>query len=564
MRDWCMKAVICILAVLLSTSGSAQRRCFDYDIIIRNGFIYDGSGAKPVKADLAINADTIAAIGNLLGKAGAREIDAHGMAVTPGFVNMLSWGCESLLVEGLAMSDITQGVTLNVFGEGWSMGPLNDAMTKETNILGQPGYRYQVNWRTLGEYLNFLESRGVSANIASFIGAATVRINVIGNDDRRPTPEELSRMCELVREAMKEGALGVGSSLIYAPAFYAKTDELVALCKVASEYGGIYISHMRSEGNAIESAIDELISISTLAGLPAEIYHWKVGGKQNWKKVDRVIAKVDSARSAGAKITADMYTYEAGGTGMYACMPPWVQEGGQDKWIERLKDREIRKKVAAEMRQDRNDWENFFFSAGPEGVVISGVQQDSLKGYIGKNLADLGRLWNTSPEEAAMDIVIKDHSGVSITVFLMNEENIREQLARPYVSIGSDAESISNTGVFVKNSCHPRTYGCFARVFSKYVKQGLFTVEEAVRRMTSLPCENLHLRKRGSLRIGYYADVDIFDPASVQDHATYKRPHQYSTGMQHVFVNGVQVLKEGRHTGAMPGRFVKGPGYGMK
>jgi N-acyl-D-amino-acid deacylase len=562
MRDW--KAVLCILVVLLSTTVNGQRRCYDYDCIIWNGLIYDGSGNTALRADLAISADTIAAIGNLHGKAGTREIDAHGMAVTPGFVNMLSWGCESLLVEGLAMSDITQGVTLNIFGEGWSMGPLNDAMRKEANILGQPSYRYQVNWRTLGEYLNFLESRGVSTNIASFIGAATVRINVVGNDDRRPTPEELSRMCGLVRQAMEEGALGVGSSLIYAPAFYAKTDELVALCRVASDYGGIYISHMRSEGNAIESAIDELIDISTQARIPAEIYHWKVGGKQNWNKVDRVIAKVDSARATGAKITADMYTYEAGGTGMFACMPPWVQEGGQDKWIERLKDREIRRKVAAEMRQDRDDWENFFFSAGPQGVVISGVQQDSLRKYIGKNLADLANLWNTSPEEAAMDIVVKDNSGVSITVFLMTEKNIRKQLAKPYVSIGSDAESISNTGVFVENSCHPRTYGCFTRVFSKYVREKLFTVEEAVRRMTSLPCENLHIMKRGSLKVGYYADVNVFNPAMMEDHATYKEPHQYSTGMVHVFVNGIQVLKDGRHTGAMPGRFVKGPGYALK
>jgi N-acyl-D-amino-acid deacylase len=558
-----MKTNLLLLIFLLSTWVQAQRKCYDYDIIVRDGMIYDGSGNKPVRGDLAVNADTIAALGDLHNKQGRREIDAHGMAVTPGFVNMLSWGCESLLVEGLAMSDITQGVTLNVFGEGWSMGPLNAGMKKRANILDQPAYKYQINWTTLGEYMQYLEKRGCSTNIASFVGATTVRINVIGRDDRRPTSDELTEMCELVRSSMREGALGVGSSLIYEPAFFAKTDELVAMCKVASSYGGIYISHMRSEGNGIESATNELLSISRQANIPAEIYHWKVAGKQNWNKVEKVIAQVDSARAAGLKISADMYTYEAGGTGMYACMPPWVQEGGLEKWVERLKDKEIRAKVAAEMRQNRDDWENFFFSAGPEGVVVSGVQQDSLKKYIGKNLAELGRLWNSTPEEAAMDIVIKDQSGVSITVFLMTEENITKQLAKPYVSIGSDAESISSSGVFVENSCHPRTYGCFTRMFSKYVKQNLFTVEEAVRRLTSLPCTNLKIAGRGYLKVGYYADVDIFNPENLQDHATYAQPHQYSTGMVHVLVNGVQVLSNGKHTGAMPGRFVKGPGFGM-
>ena len=539
-------------------SGSAA-----YDVIIRGGTLYDGSGSAGAVGDVAIRGDSIVAIGVLRPGSRARsEVDARGLAVTPGFINMLSWATESLLHDGRAESDVRQGVTLEVFGEGESMGPLTDAMKRQM-VEMQGDIRFPVTWTTLGEYLETLERRGVSVNVASFIGATTVRIHELGHADRPPSAAELARMQQLVRDAMEEGALGVGSSLIYAPAFYARTDELVALMKAAAPYGGMYISHMRSEGNRLLESVDELLTIARGAGVRAEIYHLKAAGEANWTKLDRVIAKVDSARTAGARITADMYTYTAGATGLDAAMPPWVQEGGYQAWAARLRDPAIRARVQREMRTPTDAWENLLLSAGsPERAILVGFKADSLKHYTGKTLAEVARLRGTSPEEAAMDLVIADGSRVGTVYFLMSEDNVRRQVQLPWMSFGSDAEAPATEGVFLRSNTHPRAYGNFARLLGRYVRdEKLVPLPEAIRRLTSLPAENLQLRRRGMLRPGYHADVVVFDPARVQDHATFERPHQYSTGVQHVFVNGVQVLRNGEHTDARPGRVVRGPGW---
>jgi N-acyl-D-amino-acid deacylase len=483
------------------------------------------------------------------------------MAVSPGFINMLSWATETLLVDGRAQSDIRQGVTLEVMGEGGSMGPLNDAMKKET-VEQQADIKYPVTWTTLGEYLDQLVARGIAPNVASFVGATTVRIHEVGYADRPPTPEELARMRKLVDQAMEEGALGVGSSLIYAPAFYAKTDELVALCEEAAKYGGMYISHMRSEGNRLLEAIDELIEISRRAKLPAEIYHLKAAGQPNWGKLDAAIKKVEDARASGLKITADMYTYTAGATGLDASMPPWVQEGGLEAWIGRLKDPAIRERVKKEMATPTDAWENFFVAAGPEKILLVAFKNDKLKPLTGKSLAEIARMRGKSPEETAMDLVIEDDSRVGTVYFLMSEDNVRRQVALPWLSFGSDAEAPSAEGVFLKSNPHPRTYGNFARVLGKYVRdEKVIPLEEAIRKLTSLPAANLKIRERGFLKPGYFADLVVFDPARIQDHATFDKPHQYATGVKHVFVNGVQVLKDGEPTGAAAGRVVRGPGW---
>lgn len=534
-----------------------------YDLILRGGTIYDGSGGKPYVGDVAVNGDRIAAIakGSLGNAKGRTEIDAKGLAVSPGFVNMLSWATESLLVDGRAQSDIRQGVTLEVMGEGGSMGPLNDAMKKET-VEQQGDIKYPVTWTTLGEYLDQVVAKGIAPNVASFVGATTVRIHEVGYADRPPTPEELGRMRKLVDQAMEEGALGVGSSLIYAPAFYAKTDELVALCEEASKYGGMYISHMRSEGNRLLEAIDELIEISRRAKLPAEIYHLKAAGKPNWGKLDAAIKKVEDARASGLKITADMYTYTAGATGLDASMPPWVQEGGLEAWITRMKDPATREKVKKEMATPTDAWENFFVAAGPDKILLVAFKNDKLKPLTGKTLAEVAKMRGKSPEETAMDLVIEDDSRVGTVYFLMSEDNVRRQVALPWVSFGSDAEAPSTEGVFLKSNPHPRAYGNFVRVVGKYVRdEKVIPLEEAIRKLTSLPATNLKIRERGLLKEGYFADVVLFDPAKVQDHATFDKPHQYATGVKHVFVNGVQVLKDGEPTGAAAGRVVRGPGW---
>ena len=533
-----------------------------YDVVIRGGTIYDGSGNAPVVGDVAISRDTIAAIGSLPDAQGRTEIDARGLAVAPGFINMLSWANESLLEDPRSMSDIVQGVTLEVFGEGESMGPLNDQM-KQTMTELQGDIEYDIEWTTLGEYLEYLEQRGVSPNVASFIGATTLRIHELGYADRPPTPAELERMRALVRQGMEEGALGIGSSLIYAPAFYADTDELIAITEEAGEYGGMYISHMRSEGNQLLEAVDELIRIAREAGVPAEIYHLKAAGEQNWPKMDQVISRVEQARAEGLEITADMYTYTAGATGLDAAMPPWVQEGGLREWIGRLRDPATRARVAREMRTPTDEWESLYLLAGsPERVLLVGFKQDSLKHLTGKTLAEVAEMRGTSPEETAMDLVIADDSRVSTVYFLMSEENVRKQIALPWVSFDSDAESLAPEGVFLKSNPHPRAYGNFSRLLGKYVREeGVIPLEEAVRRLTSLPAGNLKLRRRGALEPGFFADVVVFDPATIGDRATFEQPHQLATGMKHVFRE--------RHAGAR-GRaahrcdsWARGAGAGM-
>ncbi len=542
-------------------AGAQHKARQTYDLIIRHGTIYDGSAKPPFVGDVAIQGDKIVVVGSLKNARGRTEIDATGLAVAPGFINMLSWATESLLYDGRSQSDIRQGVTLEVFGEGGSMGPLNEKMKKE--MLEQQGdIKFDIKWSTLAEYLDYLVQRGISPNVASFIGATTVRIHEIGYEDRPPTPAELERMRALVRQAMEEGALGVGSSLIYAPAFYAKTDELVELCKVAAASGGMYISHMRSEGSRLEEAVDELLTIARQAGIGAEIYHLKAAGKLNWGKLDAVIAKINRARAEGLRVTADMYTYPAGATGLDAAMPPWVQEGGLKAWIARLKDPAIRERVAREMSVATDKWENLYEAAGPEGILLVGFKSDALKPLTGKTLTQVAAMRAKSPQETAMDLVIEDDSRVGTIYFLMSEENIRKQIKLPWVSFGSDAESPAPEGPFLKSNTHPRAYGNVARLLGKYVRdEKLIPPEEAIRRLTSLPATNLKIQQRGLLKPGYFADVVIFDPAKIQDHATFEKPHQYSTGVVHVFVNGTQVLKDGEHTGAKPGRVVRGPGY---
>jgi N-acyl-D-amino-acid deacylase len=531
-----------------------------YDIIIRGGTVYDGSGSPPVTADIGINADTIAAVGDLSSAKAGTEITATGLAVAPGFINMLSWSTESLIIDGRSQGEIRQGVTLEVMGEGWSMGPLNPEMKEQNKRLFE---KRGIEWTSLGEYLEALENRGISTNVASFVGATTVRIHELGEANRPPSTEELERMKELVRTAMQEGAMGVGSSLIYAPSNYASTEELIELCKVAAEYGGMYITHMRSEGDNIFQAIDETVRIAREAGLPAEIYHLKMAGKNNWWKLDSALAKIDRARADGIRLTTDMYLYIAGGTGLNAVMPPWVQEGGYGEWVKRLKNPAIRRKVLEEMRTPSEKWENLLLaSGGADRVLLAGFENDSLKKLIGKTLADVARDYGKSPEETAMDLVIADSSRVGAIYFMMDEENVKRQIALPYMSFGSDAESVAPEGEFLLNNVHPRAYGNFARLLGKYVRdEKVIPLEDAIRKLTSLPAGNLGIRKRGMLKPGYFADVAIFDAAAMKDNATFEKPHQYSTGMVHVFVNGTQVLKDGEHTGAKPGRFVRGPGW---
>lgn len=533
-----------------------------YDVVIRNGTVYDGGGGAPVQADVAISGDRIAAFGDL-GDAGAElEIDATGLAVAPGFINMLSWATESLIVDGRSLSDIKQGVTLEVMGEGVSMGPLTDKMAARMEE-NQGDYSYEIEWTTLGEYLEFLEGKGVSTNIASFVGATTVRVYVVGYEDREPNDEELKFMQELVRQAMKEGAMGVGSSLIYPPAFYANTEELIALCAAASEYGGMYISHMRSEGNQLLEALDELIRIARDADIRAEIYHLKAAGEANWPKMDEALAKIEAAREQGIQVTADMYTYIAGSTGLDAILPPWAAEGGRKELEKRLQDPETRAKILEEMRAPTDAWENLLHMAGSaENVLLVGFKNPELKKYTGKSLQEVADERGKTPDATAIDLVIEDESRVGAVYFMMSEENVKKQLRYSWVSFGSDAASMAPEGVFVKSSTHPRAYGNFARLLGKYVREEkVIPLEEAIRRLTTLPAENLRLKDRGAIKEGFFADLAIFDPNEIQDHATFEEPHQLATGMVHVFVNGVQVLRDGEHTGAFPGRVVRGPGW---
>jgi N-acyl-D-amino-acid deacylase len=543
----------CLVLLACSNPGDLAR---PFDVVIRNGTVYTGDGGEPLHADIAISGDRIAAIGEIGGTA-QKTIDATGLAVSPGFINMLSWATESLIEDGLSQSDLRQGVTLEVMGEGWSMGPMNATMKQEAIRLSGD-IKYDIVWTSLAEYLQHLEDRGISANVASFIGATTVRIHVLGHEDRAPTPEELVRMEDLVAEAMQSGALGVGSSLIYAPAFYSSTEELIALSRVAAKYGGRYISHIRGEGTQLLEAVDELITIARQAGIGAEIYHLKAGGRDNWSKLEEVFRMIEAARAEGLDITADMYTYTAGATGLDAAMPPWVQEGGHEAWVERLKNPGVRARVIEEMKHEGDDWENLYHAAsGPDNLLLLGFKNDDLKPLTGMSLAKVAAIRWTSAEDTMIDLVIEDDSRVGTAYFLMSEENIRTQ---PWVAFGSDAESLAPEGVFLKSNPHPRAYGTFARLLGKYVREeGVISLSEAIRRLTSFPAENLGLEDRGRLREGYFADIAIFDPATITDNATYSAPHQYASGVRHVIVNGVPVLLDGEHTGATPGRFVRKP-----
>jgi len=536
------------LVVLLAVAGSRAR---EVDVLVRNGTIYDGSGREGFVGHLAVDGDRIVEVGESPAPLRAAvEIDAEGLAVAPGFINMLSWANTTLLVDGRGLSDVSQGVTLEVFGEGWSMGPLTAEMKAEMLEL-QGDVRFDVEWTTLGEYLDYLVARGVSPNVASFVGATTVRLHVLGHEDRVPTAEELEEMTSLVRQAMEEGALGVGSSLIYAPAYFAETEELIALAAAAGESGGIYISHIRNEGAELLSALEEFLAIVEGAGVRGEIYHLKANREENWGKLEEAISLIEKARNRGLAITADIYPYAASATGLSARMPPWVQEGGHEAWIERLKDPAVRRRVIEEMDL-----------ISPDRMLLVGFRNEELKPLTGKTLAEVAAMRGSSPEETVIDLIIEDDSRVGTVYFGMSEENVRRKMALPWVSFGSDAGAPAPEGVFLLSGSHPRAYGTFARILGQFVREEeVVSLAEALRRMTSLPAVNLGLEGRGRLAPGYFADIVVFDPVGVRDHATYRQPHQLSTGVVHVFVNGVQVLDNGAHTNAKPGRVVRGPGW---
>ena len=557
MRNW-LRYLIFTLIVSFAQIASAGP---PFDVIIKGGTVYDGTGGEGRVTDIAIRGDRIAGIGDLANATAKTTIDARGLAVAPGFINMLSWSTESLIQDGRSQSEIRQGVTTEIMGEGNSMGPLNDRM-KARYVREQKDIKYDIKWNTLAEYLRYLEKRGVSCNVASFLGATTVREYVIGLEDKQPTPEQLEQMRELVRKEMEAGALGIGTSLIYPPAFYAKTDELIELCKVAAKYQGKYISHMRSEGNQLLESLDELIRISREAGIPAEIYHIKAAGEKNWPKEDQLLARIEAAQKEGLKITADMYTYTAAGTGLDACLPPWTEDGGYPALFKRLRDPATREKIAAEVRIDSDAWENLYLAAGsPDKILLAGFKSEKLKPLTGKSLAEVAKMRGKDPIETIMDLLSEDESRIDAMYFLMSEENVRKELAKPWISFGSDEASQAPEGVFLKSNPHPRAYGNFARVLGKYARdEKVLTLPEAVRRLSALPATNLGLDHRGFVQEGMFADVVVFDPATIADRATFDKPHQYAVGMKHVFVNGVQVLKDGEHTGAKPGRALWGPG----
>jgi N-acyl-D-amino-acid deacylase len=555
-----MKNVL-VIALFVAFAASLAFAQAEFDVVIRGGTLYDGSGGKPIKADVGIKGDKVLRIGDLSWAKAATVIDASGMAVAPGFINMLSWATESMIVDPRSLGDLKQGVTTQIFGEGWSMGPLNDRMKKQMKDE-QGDLKFDIGWTTLAEYLQFLEKRGASQNIASYVGATTIRMHVLGEGDVQPNAEQLQQMRDLVEKEMRAGALGIGTSLIYAPAFYAKTEELIELSKVAAKYKGKYISHMRSEGNRLEEAVDELIRIAREANIPAEIYHLKAAGKDNWKKLDSVIAKVEAARKQGLKITADMYNYPAGATGLNASLPPWALDGGYQELFKRIKDPAAREKILKEMRTPTDAWENLYLSAGsPDRLILVGFNNEKLKPLTGKTLGEVAKMRGTDPENTILDLMVEDQSRVGTVYFLMDEENVKKQIKLPWMSFGSDAESIAPEGAFLKSNPHPRAYGNFARLLGKYVREEkVISLEEAIRRLTSLPAGNLGLDRRGLLKNGYFADVVIFDPATIADKATFENPHQFAVGVRDVFVNGTQLLKDGNHTGKFSGRALWGPG----
>jgi N-acyl-D-amino-acid deacylase len=527
----------------------SQAKQNKFDVLIKDGTIYDGTGAAPIQADVGIKGDRIVALGKLERDDALNVIDARGFAVAPGFINMLSWSVVSLIVDGRSQGDIRQGVTTEIFGEGTSMGPLNEAM-KRRAIAAQRDFKYDISWTTLAEYLTYLEKRGISPNVASFIGAATIRDHVLGQEDTQPTPEQLEQMRALVRREMEAGALGIGSALIYAPGTYARTEELIELCKVAAKYQGKYISHLRSEAQRVLQAVEELIRISREAGLPAEIYHMKTAGEKNWDRIDGVIARIEKARQEGLKITANMYMYTASATGLSSRIPAWAHSGGNPALYKRLQDPVTRSRIIKEMRAQ---------GPIPRTILIS-FRSEKLRPLIGKTLSEVAAMRGEDEIETVLNLVREDRSRITAVFFLMNEENVKTILRQPWVSFGSDGPSLAPEGVFLKSETHPRSYGNFARLLGKYVREEkVISLQEAIRRLTGLPAANLGLDHRGFLKEGMFADVVVFDPTTITDRATYENPHQYSVGMKHVFVNGVQVLKDGEHTGAKPGRALWGP-----
>ncbi len=550
-----------ILAFITTVTVTAFAGSPTFDVLIKGGTIYDGSGGEGRIADLAIHGDRIAKVGDLKDATAGLTIDARGLAVAPGFINMLSWSNESLIADGRSQSEIRQGVTTEIMGEGDSMGPVNERV-RQKMLREQKDIHYDVTWKTLAEYLRYLEKRGISCNVASFVGATTLREYVIGFEDKPPTPKQLDEMRTLVRQEMEAGALGIGSSLIYPPAFYAKTPELVQLCRVAARYQGKYISHMRSEGNHLFEALDELLTISREANIPAEIYHIKAAGESNWPKLDTLLSRIEAARKEGLKITADMYTYTAAGTGLDACLPPWTEEGGYPALFKRLRDPALRKKIAAEVTTPSDKWENFYLAAGsPDRILLVGFKSDKLKPLTGKTLAEVAKARGKDPVETLMDLIAEDESRIDTVYFVMSEENVRKKLAKSWISFGSDEASQAAEGVFLKSNPHPRAYGNFARLLGRYVREEkLISLGEAVRRLSALPATNLGLDHRGFLKQGMFADIVVFDPATIADRATFAQPHQYAIGVRDVFVNGRQVLKDGEHTGATPGRALWGPG----
>ncbi len=533
----------------------------EFDVIIKGGTVYDGTSAEPRQADVAIRSDRIAGVGDFKSAKAKTVIDAKGLAVAPGFINMLSWSTESLIQDGRSQSEIRQGVTTEIMGEGESMGPVNDRV-REHMLRAQTDIKYDIKWNTLAEYLQYLEKRGISCNVASFLGATTVREYVIGFEDKPPTPEQLEQMRELVRKEMEAGALGIGTSLIYPPAFYAKTEELIELCKVAAKYQGKYISHMRSEGNQLFEALDELLRIAREANIPAEVYHIKAAGEKNWPKEDELLARIERAQREGLKITADMYTYTAAGTGLDACLPPWTEDGGYPALFKRLRDPTTREKIKAEVKIDSDKWENLYLAAGsPEKILLVGFKSDRLKPLTGKTLTEVAKMRGKDPIDTIMDLIAEDESRIGTVYYLMSEENVKKELRKPWISFGSDEASQAPEQPFTKSNPHPRAYGNFARVLGKYVRDDkIIPMTEAIHRLSGLPATNLGLDHRGFLSEGMFADVVVFDRATIADRATFEKPHQYAVGVKHVFVNGVQVIKDGEHTGAKPGRALWGPG----
>src|SRR5438552_10493519 len=553
------RALFCFTLVLAATT--AYIFAADFDVIIRNGAVYDGTGGEAQHVDLAIKGDRIAGVGDFKNAKAKTIVDAKGLAVAPGFINMLSWSTESLNQSGRSRSELHQAVTTQIMGEGESMGPVNDRL-RDYILKNQGDIKYDIKWNTLAEYLQYLEKRGISCNVASFLGATTVRAYVIGFDDRAPTPQEMDQMRELVRKEMEAGALGIGTSLIYPPAFYAKTDELIELCKVAAKYKGKYISHMRSEGNQLFEAFDELLRIAREAKIPAEVYHIKAAGKKNWPKLDEFLARIEKARSEGLTVRANMYTYTAAGTGLDACFPPWTEDGGYEALFKRLRDPATREKIKAEVKIDSDKWENLYLGAGsPDNILLAAFKSDKLKPLTGKTLAQVAKMRGKDPIDTAMDLVAEDESRIGTVYFIMSEENVKKELKKPWISFGSDEASQAPESPFTKSNPHPRAYGNFARVLGKYVRDEKMTpMKDAIRRLSGLPATNLGLDHRGFLKEGMFADLVVFDPATIADRATFEKPHQYAVGVKHVFVNGQQVLEDGEHTGATPGRALWGPG----